>query len=1133
MSQQKVSDEVITNFLEGSSPQKYVVAIETSYTTNVAHLIINDPENGKYIEKCKFKPFLWLKGDVYKMIYGGKRTVIREAMRKYNIKFKTLRIENNEGYIPTRMDTGFKFIATSDKNFVSLQNFFKEGGMDVWDNENKNKYFLIPNLTEQFMIQTGIRLFKGYNDYNNLHRVQFDLETEGLIANTDAIFQIGIKDNRGFEHIIEVTGNTKLEREESERRAIILFFHLINELKPDIIAGYNSEFFDWDFFVRRCDKLKLDIKKVAGTLSPDNITFKRSKGNLKVGGETEEYIQTNMWGHNIVDVSHAVRRAMAIQSDMKSWSLKYVTKYSKIVKSNRVYIDGHRIHDVWADQRPYWFNEKTGEWSIILKDEETGKTNVPEDAVEITGVEIVKRYLLDDLWETEQVDKIYNQASFLLGKIVPTTFQRSSTMGSSGQWKLIMMAWSYENGLAIPDFEAKRNFVGGLSRLLKVGFAKNIAKLDYAAMYPKLQLTGDIFPDLDIMGAMKGLVQYIVETRDKFKGLTGEYKDKKKEIETKYKIHKSTLSKEEIENVEKAIKKYERLASDADKKQLPLKILANSWFGGYGAPNIFPWGETDSAEATTCRGRQALRLMVRFFHEEKGFMPLVGDTDGFNFAMPDHIDTIKYIPKCTHWKTIKYQDKNIELSGLEACVAEFNETYMEGWMGLGIDGLIDSTINIARKNYANKQGNSIKKTGNNIKSKGMPLYIEEFIDNGIRLLLEDKGKEFIEYYYEYVDRIFNYDIPIHKIATNFKVKIPIHEYQTKYCMGKQKSGRFKNRQAHMELAILHDLNVNIGSRIYYYNIGSTMSQPDIKTHRNKDGSVEKIEFNAKLVSTQEIDENPDMIVNDYNVPKYLKSFNKAISRLLVVFHPDIRDNILITSKIEKKTKLLKLEDRHVYTNAQCKLVAGYPLDPSHQDSYETDLMTMDDREIRYWTSVNEVPIYMVDESKWPEIVEDYNERLRIARLEGIDFEKAEYENIAQRIDVSDIMRMETYHKLPKSVETLADLEEDGILISKKWGVEIGNAKSLLEFRSDAEARHAWYLTIPAKDRPKKDEKDKIYEMWRDHVVEIELMGRSSASTETVVVETSVENVIEENKPVNTVFSKVVELDDDDDDYWGF
>ena len=58
-------------------------------------------------------------------------------------------------------------------------------------------------------------------------------------------------------------------------------------------------------------------------------------------------------------------------------------------------------------------------------------------------------------------------------------------------------------------------------------------------------------------------------------------------------------------------------------------------------------------------------------------------------------------------------------------------------------------------------------------------------------------------------------------------------------------------------------------------------------------------------------------------------------------------------------------------------------------------------------------------------------------------------------------------------------------------------------------------------------------MWRDHVVEIELMGRSSASTETVVVETSVENVIEENKPVNTVFSKVVELDDDDDDYWGF
>jgi hypothetical protein len=30
--------------------------------------------------------------------------------------------------------------------------------------------------------------------------------------------------------------------------------------------------------------------------------------------------------------------------------------------------------------------------------------------------------------ETEQIDNIFNQASFLIAKILPTSFQRSSTM---------------------------------------------------------------------------------------------------------------------------------------------------------------------------------------------------------------------------------------------------------------------------------------------------------------------------------------------------------------------------------------------------------------------------------------------------------------------------------------------------------------------------------------------------------------------------------------------------------------------------------------------------------------------------------------------------------------------------------
>ena len=48
-----VDSAVIEQFLEGRDPQKYIVAIEAPYDDNRVSLIINDPEQGKYIEQHK------------------------------------------------------------------------------------------------------------------------------------------------------------------------------------------------------------------------------------------------------------------------------------------------------------------------------------------------------------------------------------------------------------------------------------------------------------------------------------------------------------------------------------------------------------------------------------------------------------------------------------------------------------------------------------------------------------------------------------------------------------------------------------------------------------------------------------------------------------------------------------------------------------------------------------------------------------------------------------------------------------------------------------------------------------------------------------------------------------------------
>jgi DNA polymerase elongation subunit (family B) len=1112
----KVSFEVIEQFLQGRDPQKYIVGIESGYD-NYVDLVINDPETGKRLERHDYKPFIWLKQDASLFMYGGNKTKIREARNKYNVKIKPLRISNEDGFIPERMDTGYKFIAETTNGYSSLIAFFKEGGIDIWGDEYKS-LFLALSPSEQFLIQSGKRLFKGMEDYNDLHRLQFDLETAGLDPSRHEIFQIGIKDNRGYEMILETKGDTPKERRESEKANIIELFKIIHRLKPDLITAYNSENFDWPFIERRCERLSLTFTKVVKTLNPD-AKIKRKDSQLKLGQETIHYLQTYMWGYNVLDISHAVRRAQAINSDIKQWTLKYITKFSKVAKNNRVYVPGDKINFTWADTRDYWFNNENGEWGLIEGSEYINE--LPEPIKMVKGDYIVQRYLLDDLWETEQVDYIYNQASFLLAKILPTSYMRSSTMGTAGQWKLIMCAWSYENGLGIPSLQSKRDFTGGLSRLLKVGYAGggSVVKFDFAALYPKTQLTWKIFPELDITGVMEGLLTYVVDKRDEFKFLAGDHKDEAKKLKSLLEQNEHKLNKERIDKAKSMITKESKLASDYDKKQLPLKILANSWFGSYGAPYLFPWGDTDSAEETTCRGRQSLRLMVKHFNGKYNFTPLILDTDGCNFLIPNNINDVTYTVTSSHWKTNKYEPGTI-LTGLDAVLAEFNETFMEGRMGLDIDDIYDASINFKRKNYANKLDGKVKLVGNSIKSKSMPTYIEEFINEGVGLLLDGKGYEFIELYYDTVNKIYNYQIPVIKIASKSKVKMTLSNYKNTYISQKNKAGNSMSRQAHMELALKHNLNVDIGDVIYYVNTGLAKSHSDIKAVKNKETKNVEVHFNCQLIPKEQIDSNPDLLIEDYNVAKYLEALNSRITSLLVCFHPDIRDRILIKVEKDKKTKLLKLQQRSVFTESECELVSGMPIEPEDQDDYEKDLMIMEDREIKFWLSVDKLPNF-ISEDEWSEITKDYLERMVIAKIEGIEHEKRELINLFKRMEIKDYKRISNYGKFPIQIDNLIDLDKDNNLVSRKWGEILFDSSIIFKYEDDANERDYWYLSMDKLP-------DNKYELWLDYRAELKAM---SGETKTTII-TNLELDESDGEILNEVEYQP-EINDKEESDWNF
>lgn len=621
--------EVINNFLKGHDPMEKIISIECDYNDNQVSIIFVNKNNEKRVKLDDFKPFVWAKNSVAIRMFNGNKAELKKKMSEFGIGVKALITHTETSDTSERLENGYKYLFYAKKkmSYQKFLTFFNMASTPIYDNKKKkndekiisSREFLAISPVEQYMIYSGKRLFKGYDNYDDLKRLQFDLETQGLNPEIHAIDQIGIRTNKGFEKIITITGEGE-ERKINELKAIIEFVSILASEKPDVIAGHNSENFDWNFIIVRCQKLGTTLEDISLRFFRHPIYKKNKETVLKLGGEVEYYKPTIMWGYNIVDSLHAVRRAQAIDSNMKLANLKYVTKYLNLKKDNRVYVPGGSIGTIWLDENEhsYAFNNENGDWYKISDT----KPLLPNYEYR-SGRYIVERYLLDDIWETDKVELKLNESNFLIGKLLPTTFQRACTMGTAGIWKLILLAWCYERNLAAPSFAPSKRFTGGLSRLLKVGYADRVVKLDYNSLYPSIILTWNIGSKLDISNSMLMMLEYVLSEREKYKELKSKAGKQAKKLEEQ--LEDKTLSSEQIKAIKSEIKYWESEESANDKKQLPLKILANSFFGSFGAPDVFPMGDVICAEKTTCIGRMSLRLMISHF-TNIGYTPIVGDS---------------------------------------------------------------------------------------------------------------------------------------------------------------------------------------------------------------------------------------------------------------------------------------------------------------------------------------------------------------------------------------------------------------------------------------------------------------------------------------------------------------------------
>lgn len=398
---------------------------------------------------------------------------------------------------------------------------------------------------------------------------------------------------------------------------------------------------------------------------------------------------------------------------------------------------------------------------------------------------------------------------------------------------------------------------------------------------------------------------------------------------------------------------------------------------------------------------------------------------------------------------------------------------------------------------------SIKFVGNSIKSKKMPIYIEKFLDKAIRLILHGKGKEFLESYYDYVEKIYNLQIPLKEIATVGKIKIDLEEYKEN-CKQLTTAGTKKARQAWYELAIKHNLDVHMGDTIYYINTGKKKNESDVKRitryyisspdgEKDVTKEIEKLYSKAKKEKPDEMtigygpkgdrkwkkiydfgaeyygsafhdsDElvfncillNNDIVEDEdehycedgfeYNVDKYIEMFNNKIKPLLVCFSRDIRTRINEKGKEVPNILITNPKERKQFTEEECKLVSGEPYNQKDQDTYE-QLMTMEDKEIKFWLSVNKIPPYVNEIGmNWDEIVRDYQDRMKQLERKDIQEELKQYQSIIDSLTKEEVDDFLSEGSIPDRLLRLIDEDSNSNdFLSKKYKVVLGNIFDIVD-----------------------------------------------------------------------------------------
>ena len=251
---------------------------------------------------------------------------------------------------------------------------------------------LICHPIEQFLTLTGRTYFKGMQ-FDDLHRLQFDLETTGLNEDRDRIFMVSLRDSTGWGDCLDT-------RELSEANVIERLVDLIRLRDPDVLENHNIFAFDLPFLVRRAARLGVRL-----AIGRDGSEPWLETDVFDTGERPEPFLRWRVAGREVVDTQHAVRRFGAAAPDLRRHGLKDAARYFGFARTDREYVPGA---EVWPTYR--------------------------------TDPERIKRYAAADVEEVDGLSRRLLPAVFGLASLVPRAYERiAADVGPASLWELMLV----------------------------------------------------------------------------------------------------------------------------------------------------------------------------------------------------------------------------------------------------------------------------------------------------------------------------------------------------------------------------------------------------------------------------------------------------------------------------------------------------------------------------------------------------------------------------------------------------------------------------------------------------------------------------------------------------------------------